>query len=283
MTTSFAAPSIRAHEQPAQASDFRELAALPAIVLFRYRFGENYLSPASLWKATLAIVTPLWLAYGTSVGWGANLRSFQLAITSGLLSLCMLAAIGQRFILALVFFPMLVLLARYTYTRWPSILVPDDFNTPATRLTFLGVILGFLLVATLHMLASRRKPAPHSLSAGRSWLSGLPRSASALSDGWLAQLLLEPALTATLGAVLWLVFRNWFGVYLLFASMLMFDSSAERYRNAQRSLRTALSDAQHVRERVVPHLNPTAPSSSTAQRSPPSSSKPFIARKAGRE
>lgn len=283
MTTSFAAPSIKAHEQPAQAFDVRELSALPVLLIFRHRFGENYLSPSSLWKGTLAITVPLWLAYGTSVAEGSNPRSFQLALTCGLISLAAVTVLGaRRILLALLFFPTLVLLARFSYWRWPSLIVADDFTSQSTRQTFLGVILGMLLLATLHMIAARRHEAPHSFSAGRSWLSVLSRQGGALSDGWLAQLVLEPLLTAAVGAVLWLVFRNWFGVYLLFASMMMFDSSAQRYRNAQLTLKTAVSDAQHVRNRTVPTMSSTGPPSATAQRSPLPTNEPFVARKAGR-
>lgn len=280
MRTTFAPLSLRARDVPARPGDVREWVAKSLAVFFRSSFGEQYLNPLSLVRTAALVATPLLVARFFISSQASGVPATRVFwLTAGFFVICGLVAVHhRRFVLA-------GLLALSVVAIYVGTTINASFCSfaaivaPRTRIAFLLFFLAFVVVASVRMIRVRARPAPHRLAAGTSsriWLA-IPGWLRPWKDDWDLQLYLEPLIVATAGVLLWFGFANWFGAFLLLASLLMHDAARHRYDDARSRIVHAVSGMaemeQHsaaVKEATTPDPSPARPQF-IAQRAAPKS------------
>lgn len=276
----------------------REWFARTVVVFFRSGFGEHYLNPASVWKTAVLLAIPLAAAQVLLASpelANATHTRFLRWVGSAIVLATLTLLIAQLYRLAIVHFVAASLLVVLGMV-WPiRFLTLESFVSFTTRASFAGLFVAFAVAAAVRMLAAWKHPAPHRLCAGQPssvWYR-VPAKVRPWRDDWGVLLIAEPLVVGLIGLVLWTLFANWVGAFLLLTALCMRDAARVRYTEASNAVVVTVSgllEAENVQSAVDEasgsvHAPRHAAStgSASAQRGPGAAmAPPFVAKRAPR-
>ncbi len=222
-----------------------EVIATFGTVFLRTQFGMDYLTPASIVVRLLILFLPLLAIVPSGDGRfpfpQTPLYAAALLTVLTLGSAGLFGAIGQIWSLILVGWAVWSTFRPVFATTWR-----DNESTVVWTFLVFGVV--SLVISLAQFVHSCRRKTTPRFACGRSaafWMR-VPSPLRPWRSDWHVQQYVEPLLVGTVGFVLLIVYRNWFGVVPLVVAACISLSAASRREFARKRHVSALSVARRA-------------------------------------